>query len=475
MERMTGLDATFLYLETPEQPMVINAIIELDVSEVPGGYTFEALRVELQRRLKEVPQFRRKMSDSPLNLGHPAWVEEYDLDIDRHLHRVDLPAGGDRAHLSDLCGELASHPLDRSRPLWEAWVIEGLPEPDHLAVFCRVHHSVFDGVSATQVIGVLTGDGTAERSRDVGLVRRQAGPEAPLRLVAGGVAAAVRRPLAILRLLPGTLAVPLVFARGALGRRGGGEDSGGRGQAAPFSAPRTRFNGTLTPRRTMSYLSLDLDELREIKDAYETTLNDVLLTVVGGGLRTMLDADGELPAAPLVGLVPVSTHADGDDAGAGSGNQISVMFSTLGTDIADPVDRLSEIARRGDRGKSSSGSLDPDLLENWTALAPAWLLEAGVRAYGALGLAERHPVLYNLIVSNVPGPPGPLYFLGARILHMYPMGPLFHGAGLSVTGVSSDGRLDLGIIACEHLLPNPSVVADGIAEATRQLLAAARA
>ena len=476
MERLTGLDASFLYLETVDQPMVINGLIELDVSTMDGGFDFARLQEVLFRRIKEVPQLRRKLYDSAFNVGHPAWVEEFDLDIGDHVHHIRLPEGSDDDLLLDVCGELASRPLTRDRPLWSAWVIEGLPQPDRVAVFCRVHHSVLDGISAASLIDILANTSETHPGRSAELVRRHVGSPNAVQLILGGAASLARRPFTLASLIPETLMVPFNLSRG--GRRAAGTaDAAGtdrEGMPTPFTAPRTLFNGTITPRRAMSFVSLDLEELKEVKNAFDTTINDVLLAVVGGALREYLIAADDLPEKPLISVVPVSTHSGENVVDSGPANQISAMFATLGTDLADPVDRLSEIARRSTRGKSQTGGVRPALLEDWASLAPRWLVNAGMRAYGTFGLADLHPVLHNLIVSNVPGPPIPLYFLGARITHLYPMGPIFHGAGLSVTGVSFDGHLDLGVISCEHLVPDPYVITEAMTATMAELVEAAR-
>ena len=476
MERLTGLDASFLYLETIDQPMVINGLIELDVSSMDGGFDFARLQEVLLRRIKEVPQLRRKLYDSTFNVGHPAWVEEFDLDITAHVHHIRLPEGSDEGLLHDVCGELASRPLARDRPLWGAWVIEGLPEKDRVAVFCRVHHCVLDGISAATLIDMLAHTSETHPGRSAELVRRHVGSPNALQLVLGGAVSLARRPFTLASLIPETLMVPLKLSRGARRVAGSADaaDAGREGMPSPFTAPRTLFNGTITPRRAMSFVSLDLAELKEVKNAFDTTVNDVLLTVVGGGLRDYLIAAGDLPEKSLISVVPVSTHSGGSPVDSGPANQVSAMFATLATDLADPVDRLSEIARRNTRGKSQTGGVRPALLEDWASLAPRWLVNAGMRAYGTFGLADIHPVIHNLVVSNVPGPAIPLYFLGARITHLYPMGPIFHGAGVSVTGVSFDGHLDLGVITCEHLVPDPYVITEAMTATMAELVEAAR-
>lgn len=497
MERLTGLDSTFLDIDTPEQPMVINGIGIVDVSEFEGGYSFERIRYELTRRLREVPQFRRKLYDSALNLGAPAWIEEYELDVDRHVHRVEMPEDEDRVRLLEMCEGWASHPLDRSRPLWEAWVVEGLVGPGRIAVFARAHHCVLDGMTAAQLIaglalGTEPARPEARRSTDaVELVRRQAGPPSALRLLAGGAVRVATLPIGVLRLLPDTLSAPVALLRAPRSAgdtdddtAAGGTDvlvdaevetppaeRGGAGMAAPFRAPRTVFNAALTPHRAIGLLSLNLTDVKEVKNAFGVTVNDVMLTVVAGGLRRYLEQYDDLPDASLLALVPVSTH--GAD-GAVGGNRMSVMFASLHTEIADAVDRLSAIATRTVVGKRQHSGISPTLLEDWARLVPPALVGGIAWLYETLRLADHHPVLHNLLVSNVPGPPVPLGFMGARVEHMYPMAPVFHGAGVSVTMLSFDDTIDVGVLTCAHLVPDPERIAAGMRETFDQLLDAAR-
>ena len=482
MERMTGFDASLLYLETEQQPLVVGAALFTDVSAFEGGYSFERIRIELARHLKEIPELRRKIYDSPFNLGHPAWVEDYDLDVGEHLRRVEVDAPGDDRAVFEMCGRLGSHPLDRTRPLWEMWVLEGLAEPETVAVYFRAHHAVLDGANGADLLRKLSTAGQGPSTRDLDLARVQAGGTNPIRLLAGGLwDFAVRRPLTLARLVPEAVMLPLAMRRATAGGAEETEpdqvDAVRPPRAAPFTAPRTRFNATITPRRAVWGASLDLAEMKEVKEAFGVTVNDVFLTVIGGGLRRYLRHHDDLPDKPLVAVVPVSTRTDDGTQGH---NRVTVMFASLGTDIGDPLERLRAVASRTDRGKKQTRSgMRPDLIQDVATLAPPTTLGLLMRLYGDFHLADLHPVVHNLTVSNIPGPRERPDFLGAQVTHMYPLGPLMHGSGLSVTAMSQGGILDVGINACEHLVPDPDLFANGIhksmdrlLELTRQLRAA---
>ena len=474
MERMTGFDASLLYLETPQQMLVVGGIIIVDISRSRGGYSFERVQTEIARRVKEIPEFRRKIYDSVLNLGHPAWVEEYDLDVTKHVRRAVVDPPGDEHAMFEMCGILGSRPLDRTRPLWEMWVLEGLARPDTVAIYFRAHHAILDGANSAAILRKLSTVGDRPSARDLDLVRVQAGSTNPITLVAGGAwDYVVRRPLTLARLVPETVMLPFRLRKAAAEKKSAAPapdpvEIPVAPRAAPFTAPRTRFNATITPHRAVAGVALDMGEIKEIKDAFGVTVNDVLLSVVGGGLRRYLRFHDDLPDTSLVACVPVSTRGD---ESTGGNNRVTVLFASLGTTIQDPLRRLRAVAARTRTGKRQVKSvLRPDFIQDVAQLAPATTLAVLMRLYGDFHLADVHPVVHNLLVSNIPGPRETLDFLGARVTNMYPLGPLMHGSGLSVTAMSVGGTLDVGINACEHLVPDPELFAQGIRDSMARLL-----
>lgn len=462
MKRMTGLDASFLYLETDEQMLLIQAVVHLDVSTVDGGYGFDRFSAEFGRRVKSIPPFRRKIDDSRLNFGHPAWVEDFHFDISRHVHRAVLPDDATEADLLEACGRVASDPLDRSRPLWEVWLVEW---GGRVTAFCRVHHALIDGMLGAQFLSALASTDASRPEHHPDLVRTHVGGRNRAQLLLGGAWEAVTRPVALLRILPETIGIPREMARA---RRAIGTTES---MPAPFTAPRTLFNHAITPARALATTTLDFERIAEVRALLGGTVNDVVLAVVAGAVREYLHAHDDLPDGPTVAVVPMSTRADLAAAGA---NQVTAMFAELPTHLADPVERHARVAATSTAAKEQAGAIRPALLANWGRMSPRWLINAGMRLYGSLGLADLHPVIYNLVVSNVPGPREPLYFLGARITHMHPFGPIFHGAGLNITCVSLNGHLDVGVLACEHLVPDPEVVARALSDGLDTLVEAAR-
>ncbi len=446
MERLSGLDASFLYLETPAQLMHVCGVIVLDPTTMPGGYSFEALRDQISAGVRDVPAFTRKLRKVPMGLDHPIWVHDRHFAIDRHVHRLALPAPGGYEELTELTGHLAGLPLDRSRPLWEMWVIEGYRAEDGrdgVVVFSKMHHATVDGVSGSNLISHLC---SLEPDADPMV------PEEPERhghepgqaeLLGRAVVSNLARPLNAVRLVgPSVQLITKTITRAREGTA----------MAAPFSAPRTSFNGTITGHRAVGLADMDLEDIRQVKNATGTTVNDVVLTVAGGALRSYLDDRGELPSTSLLATVPVSVREQSRHATGA--NKVSALFAKLGTDTEDPLERLGDLAERNRHAKDHHSAISADSLQDWAEFAAPRTFGLAMRAYAGLRLPERHPVVHNLVISNVPGPPVPLYFMGAQILALYPLGPVFHGAGLNVTVMSNNGRMHVGVIACRESMPD---------------------
>ncbi|WP_328859089.1 wax ester/triacylglycerol synthase family O-acyltransferase [Williamsia herbipolensis] len=446
MERLSGLDASFLYLETRSMLMQVVGLIEIDPSTVPGGWSFDRMLREMDRRITAMPTFRRKLHDSLFNLDHPVWIEDRAFDIERHVHRVALPDSGGDTELAEFCAHIAGVPLDRSKPLWELWVIEGRPH-GNIAIMLRMHHAGVDGVSAADLLAQLCSLTPEDPDLDEAKVGTSAGGASLPALVADGlVNFAVRRPISIARMLPQTVRVPFQWAS---------RSRSNEAMPAPFSAPRVAFNGTITPHRSIGFTQISLDDIKTIKNHFDVTINDVVMAVVAGGLRKYLADTDDLPDRPLIAAVPVSTHGEEDDRLVVAGtNQVTAMMMTLPTDVDDPIARIEAMRELSTTAKSHHNALDASLLRGWAQLIPPMTMGALTRLYSNYRLAERHPAVVNVIISNVPGPSFPLYFLGSRIRALFPLGPVAHGMGLNVTVMSCDGQMNFGAIACKEQMPD---------------------
>lgn len=462
MRRLSGLDASFLYLETSAQLMHVCALITVDPATVPGGYDIEATARRLDERVALIPAFRRKLYNPLWNLHHPIWIEDDEFDLDHHLHHIAVPAPGDSAELARLCAHIAGQPLDRSRPLWEMHVISGL-EDGTVAVLVKMHHASVDGVSGANLLAFLAGTEPDAPPPDPRPAEGAAGgPPDVLSLLRGGLADVAGRPVQLAKLLPGLATMVPKWAGRAMRRTG---------MPVPFTAPRTTLNGTITGHRSLAFTQLDLADVKTVKNAFGVTVNDVVLALCAGALREFLGARDDLPPDPLVATVPVSVH-DRTQRSTGS-NKVSAFFATLPTHLADPAARVVLLAEHNRQSKAHHHSIDADMLQDWAQFAGATAFGLGVRAYSALRLAEKHPVVHNLVISSVAGPPVPLYLLGARITGLYPLGPVFHGAGLNITVLSNAGKVDVGLLGARDLVPDLWPLAEAIPRAMAELLEAA--
>jgi diacylglycerol O-acyltransferase len=462
MERLSGLDASFLYLESSAQLMHVCGIVQLDPSTIPGDYTFDGFKADLEARISTIPDFRRKLKEVPLEIDHPVWVDDTDFDIDRHVHRLAVPSPGGPAELAELCGHMAGIPLDRSRPLWEMWVIEGL-DNGKIAVFTKMHHATVDGISGSNLVSFLCSLEPGAPLLDLTPLGEHYG-SAPgdWELFGRGMLNNLAKPLHFARLMaPTTRTVARTIGRAR----------SGTAMAAPLTAPRTSFNGVISGQRSVAYADISLEKIKAIRHAVDgATVNDVVLAVSGGALRRYLVEHDELPETSLVASVPVSVHQTSQRTGGT--NKVSSMFTKLGTDVEDPVTRLKQLAEANAHAKDHHKAIPADTLQEWAEFAAPRTFGLAVRAVAKLKLAEKGPVIHNLVISNVPGPPVPLYFMGAKITGFYPLGPVFHGAGLNITVMSSNGKMHVGLIACRTAMPEIASLAAHFPEELDDLYAA---
>jgi WS/DGAT/MGAT family acyltransferase len=457
MERLTGLDAGFLYMETPTLHMHTLKIAIVDPSSVPGGYSFQKVKDTMAERLHLLPPFRRRVVEVPGRIHHPVWVTEPDVDLSFHVRRVGCPAPGGMHEFCEIASDIASRQLDRSRPLWEVWVVEGLEE-GKVGFVSKIHHTVADGVAAASLLGSIAGaidTPSPVEARPETLPSRR-------RLFVDALRDLLRELAGLPKLLRRT-----VRSLAELRRR---RHTGDVTSPLPFSTPNLSFNGPLSSHRLFTMTSLGLDDAKMVKNTFSTTLNDVVLAVTAGALRRYLTERGELPDRPLVAGVPVSTAAEPDRLG---GNKVSNMFTSLPVQIPDPVERLRAIHEVTRSAKDAHNVLGAEMLRDWSEVTPprpfAWFM----RLYSRRGLAARHRPPINLVVSNVPGPRQPLEIAGARIVAIYSMGPILEGIGLNVTVWSYLDALNFGVVACPEHAPDLWRLTDSLHEALAELVKAA--
>jgi WS/DGAT/MGAT family acyltransferase len=466
-----------LRAETPATPLQIQMLLIYDPSTAPSGkVTFKGILEGLDARLHLADVFRRRLTELPGGWHRPYWVDDPNFDLEYHVRHIGLPQPGDWRQLCIQIARLHARQIDLRRPPWEITVIEGLNSvpgvpKGSFAMALKLHHCAVDGMASIQTIAALH-DLAADSPRPAGpdspwrpgplpstadLLARTA-INAALHPLRAGTVLASSAPNAVrgLNVLPGKL-VAGVVARGA-------------GGSVPSFPPKTRFNQTVSPHRVFEARFHDLADFKRIKASVPgSTVNDVALTYVGGALRTYLDGHGELPDASLVAACPISLREARDESSRG--NVLFGRLQTLGTDIADPLERLAAIAASTAESRSESSQSTRTQLVDLIGTVPTSLL--GMTAKAASMLPFSGPTVANTTVTNVPGPPEPIFFSGARLIRAAGLGPLVGGLNLIHVVASYNGTLSISATADRDALPDPATYAECMQNAFQELLARA--
>lgn len=458
MQRMTGLDATFLYMDSPSVSMHTVGVLLVDVSSVPGGYSFERLQRQFESRIHLVPLLRRRAVEVPFGLHHPVWIEDPDLDLSRHLRRTTLAPPGDMRALESLVGDVLSTPMDRAHPLWQITAVEGL-QSGQVALICKAHHAVIDGAAMATVLERVM---SSDHADDCIAPATHTWTAEPIpgagRLILDALRDRLRGLSRLPRLLGRTARAGVRLLRRTRGHR----------LSFPFTAPSTSFNAPLTPRRNFATVDLSLPDVQALRAALGCTLNDVVLGVAAAGVRRFLDRRGEVQLRPLLACVPVATGGPEDERLGG--NKVSSLLVSLRTDIPDPRLRLREIHALTEAAKHAHDVEIGGLLEQWAEYARPWLIRLFMTR--VLRRIPRPPV--NLVISNVRGPTDAQYLVGAALERLYLGGPLIERVGLNLTVWSYRETLHLAVVACSDSLSDPHVLLADCQHALAELVAAVR-
>ena len=461
MKHLSGLDAMFLYLETPEMPMHVGS---LNLYELPPGYEgdfYEDLKAHVKRRMHLAPIFQRKLAMMPFELANPVWVDDDDIDLDYHVRRIVLK-NGTMEQLEQYVGRLQSSLLDRSRPLWEFYVIEGLAS-GQIAFFCKLHHSGMDGAAGAALASAIL-DLTPEPRAVKAPRERNRSHQYQLgvaELAGAALSNTVVQSVKLIRLIPGIARA----AAGAVAERVRERGKAKSGSGLTFG-PKTPLNVSITNQRSFASLSIPLGEAREIAKRTGTSLNDVVLAISAGALRRYL-ADYDIrPAKPLLAAVPVSLREAGN---TDMNNQVSMMRVSLATDIRDPLERLAAINASSTGAKALTGTFKAVIPTDFPSFGVPWIMSGLVSMYGRSRLANILPPVANVTISNVPGPQAPLYLAGARMVTYFPVSIPVHGLALNITVQSYNGSLDFGLTACRRALPDVKDLAGYMLDAHREL------
>ncbi len=444
MQRLSGIDPMFIYSDTPETPMEIAYACVFDPGSAEGGYTFERVRAVLLERIPSLRPFRRRLMRVPFGLDHPRWVDDPDFDLANHLFRVALPGPGGEEQFTEMVAKVMGRPLQPDQPPWEMHVIEDLAD-GRVGLIAKVHHSVVDGVAGAALMAELL-DLTPEGRPVLEHCSPWIPPRLPsqARLVTDALPNVFTRPIRTWRAAREIGRTAVRMARCAVN-----DDSGPL--SIPLGAPKL-FDQALSPRRDVCFARLDMREVKVLRERFNATVNDVILAVCSGALRTHLTRYEHDMDNPLVAIVPVSVRQDGTE-GSG-GNALSAMFVPLSNDKQTPLERLRTVkasswsCKRQERavGYGPMASMVTDAMP--PALARP-MVQFGVRAGVVRKLRAG-----NLMISNVPGPDFPLYFAGMRMEAVYPMGPVLDGVALNITVQSYEDTLYVGINSGASALPD---------------------
>lgn len=490
MQQLSGIDTSFLNMETSTTFGHVSSLTIFDPTSTEGWAGYEAMRRTLEERLHMMPLFRRRLVEIPLGLDRPWWVEDPNFDLDFHVRHHAVPPPGRPDQLAEVVARIVGRPLDRTRPLWELYVIEGV-EGGRVAMLTKIHHATIDGASGAELLTVLLDRDANWRPTqpmqpwnpgplpsDNDLLLKTAGeylrrPEKFIRL-----SVKTLRDLATvtrsggLRTMADMIAQPLPGPLGDLMRRrlrsGRGDEIDKPPALPPTRAPHTPWNRAITAHRRFAYTTIPLADAKKIKSTFGTTFNDVVMALCSTTLRRYLQERGVLPDEPLIAMVPVSIRS-GDESDQYQ-NRVSALMCNLATDIADPVDRLLAIRASMNSAKEMHAAIPAENLLDFTQFAPPAIAARAMRLYFRTQVGDRFNPPFNLIISNVPGPAEPLYSAGARLEHFYPVSAVTDGQGLNMTVQSYNGNLDFGFIACRELVPDLWDLVGYLHDATQELL-----
>jgi diacylglycerol O-acyltransferase len=462
MQRLSGLDAMFFYLETPSSHMHVTGVYLLE----PGSsdLSFEAIKDMISSRLGLAAPFRRRIVEVPFKLHHPVWVEDPDFDLDYHVRHAALPAPGGMEELQAFVGQVGGLPLDRQRPLWEMYVVEGVAG-GRLAVVGKMHHAAIDGVSGAEIMASLLDLEPNPPERVVIDTWRPEPIPTDAEMIALAMAALIGHPLKAARTARRVVETALHLSEH-------NREPGVVPPPSPFSAPKTSLNQSITPHRRVAFAERPLDDFKAVKNHFGCTVNDVVLAVCAGALRRYLLDGFELPEDPLVAMVPMSVRTE-DEKGA-HGNRVSAMLTSLATNLESPVERLQLIADGMGAAKTQEKLIGADTLTDWTEFTFPALIGRASRITSSMRVFDRLRPLFNVTISNVPGPPFPLFMAGARMVGMYPLGPIAEGVGLNMTVMSYCGIVYFGLNGCRETVPRIAEMPKMLHEALDELLVLAR-
>jgi diacylglycerol O-acyltransferase len=460
---ISGMDATFLYTETPTSPMNIGSVIVIE-----GSIDFQTFKDTVHSRIHQFPKLHQRLIYVPMSIDYPYWVDDPNFDIDLHIKHIALPKPGSWKELRKIASQIFSEPFDQNRPLWSMVFVEGLDNmpqvpPGSVAIISTIHHVAIDGVGGAGLMSLFL-DFTPEKKE---IPPPQPYKPSPLpnhiELLINSTMSFARDPFKFPKII--TDALKATVRAGVLSRMQGSELP-----TAPFTAPATPLNGIISGVRKWNSAILSLPRVQNIKNIMGTTLNDVLLAICSGALRRYLDEKGKLPEKSLVSLVPISTRKK--DEGS-TDNQISAMLVQIATNVEDPIERLETIHENNNRGKNYQGAIGAKTLSQMANAIPFGIANQAARLYSRYKISEFHKPMFNVTITNVPGPQMPLYVSGHKMITIMGSAPIIDGMGLIITILSYDGHITISPVSDTNSMPDLDQFTVYLRESANELEAAA--
>ncbi|MGL5837961.1 MAG: WS/DGAT/MGAT family O-acyltransferase [Sphingorhabdus sp.] len=466
MEQLSGQDASFVYLDTPNTPMHIGSVGIYDPSTAPGGFVrFKDILAHIGSRLDKARSFRQKLVRVPFDLDHPYWIDDPNFDLEYHVRHIALPQPGDWRQLCIQVARLHARGLDLSKPLWEFNIIEGLDNipgipKGSFALVAKVHHAAIDGMSGVELSAAV--HDIEPKPVERGARSSWKGEDEPaltemlMRTWMNSVTQPVRFAKTLAQTVPGAARLIRDVAGGDVSLKGA------------KMAPQTLLNGKVGPHRVWDGVVYPLAEIRAIKDRVDgATVNDVILTIIGGALRKYLLFRQDLPKQSLAVMAPISVRAEGEKQALG--NLVSAMLVQVGTHIDDPMERLAWVRKEAQNSKAMTNAVGARTLTDYSQFIPSGLAGLGARLYSRLGVSNMHSPVFNCVATNVPGPRVPLYFAGAKMVRMMGTGPIFDGMGLINTIYSYGPEIAISFTSDREMIPDPANYASALRDAFEEL------
>ncbi len=473
MDHLSGLDAAFLHLESPETPMHVGGLSIMELPPEYSGDFMQDVRTHITERMHMAPIFRRKLVNMPFDIANPIWVIDEDIDIDYHIRHVIVPPPATRNTVDRLVARLHSSLLDRSRPLWEMHVLDGLPVPSDLpegtryvGLYSKMHHAALDGMGGQVLMEAIMDVSAVPRAPSKRKRRRESikgDNYGVAELTASGVMHNVSQSIKLTKNLPKLTMKAFDLLKPAKDPEG---DS--KAEKMNWLAPKTPLNATITNQRSFARFSIPYADSKKIAKLNNVSLNDVVMAISGEGMLRYFEDEDFRPDEPMLAAIPVSVRPEGNTE---LSNQVSMARMSLATMIKDPLERLQAIYASSNSVKSMLSDVKTVLPTDFPSMGAPWLVSSIAATLTRARVANSLPPFANVLISNVPGPNITLYFAGAKQISTYPVSIPYHGMGLNITLQSYNGWLDFGLISCQKLMPDIHELAQHMKDAHKELLA----